>query len=125
MEELKPTARTAVKRRPQRGSYDCEVIHAILDRSLVCHVAFVVDGAPRVLPTLHARLGDRLFMHGAVSNKMLRTASGEDAEICVTATLIDGLVMARSAFHHSINYRSAVIFGRAREVIDHAEKLAA
>ena len=125
MEELQRTTRTTLKRRPQRGSHDREAVNAILDRSLVCHVGFVADGAPRVLPTLHARIDDRLFIHGAVSNRMLRTASGEDAEICVTATLIDGLVMARSAFHHSVNYRSAVIFGRAREVTDRAEKMAA
>lgn len=124
MEEIKPTPRTIVNRMRKRGSYDREVIHAILDRSLVCHVGVVVDGAPRVLPTLHARMGDSVFIHGAVSNKMIRTAA-EGVEICLTAMLIDGLVLARSAFHHSVNYRSVVIFGNATEVTDPARKLAA
>jgi hypothetical protein len=124
MEEIRPTPRTTVNRMRKRGSYDREVVHAILDRSLVCHVGVVVDGVPRVLPTLHARLGDSVFIHGAVSNKMIRTAA-EGVEICLTATLIDGLVMARSAFHHSVEYRSAVIFGVAHEVTDPARKLAA
>jgi uncharacterized protein len=124
MEEIKPTARTTVNRMRKRGTYDREVIHAILDRSLVCHVGVVVDGAPRVLPTLHARLGDSVFIHGAASNRMIRTAA-EGVEMCLTATLVDGLVMARSAFHHSVNYRSAVIFGFATEVTDTQRKLAA
>jgi nitroimidazol reductase NimA-like FMN-containing flavoprotein (pyridoxamine 5'-phosphate oxidase superfamily)/GNAT superfamily N-acetyltransferase len=124
MEEIKPTPRTIVNRMRKRGSYDREVVHAILDRSLVCHVGVVIDGAPRVLPTLHARIDESVFIHGAVSNRMLRTAA-EGVEICLTATLIDGLVMARSAFHHSVNYRSAVIFGVATEVIDTARKVAA
>ena len=124
MEEIKPTPRTTVKRMRKRGSYDREVIHAILDRSLVCHVGVVIDGAPRVLPTLHARIEDRVYIHGAASNRMLRAAAA-GTEICLTATLIDGLVMARSAFHHSVNYRSAVIFGVATEVTDPERKLAA
>jgi nitroimidazol reductase NimA-like FMN-containing flavoprotein (pyridoxamine 5'-phosphate oxidase superfamily)/GNAT superfamily N-acetyltransferase len=124
MQEITPTPRTTIKRMRQRGTYDREVVHAILDRSLVCHVGVVVDGAPRVLPTLHARMGDSVFIHGAVGNKMLRTAA-EGVEICLTATLIDGLVMARSAFHHSVNYRSVVIFGCATEVTDPERKLAA
>ncbi len=124
MEEIKPTPRTIVNRMRKRGSYDREVVHAILDRSLVCHVGVVIDGAPRVLPTLHARIDDRVYIHGAASNRMLRTAA-EGVEVCLTATLIDGLVMARSAFHHSVNYRSVVIFGRATEVTDPERKLAA
>jgi nitroimidazol reductase NimA-like FMN-containing flavoprotein (pyridoxamine 5'-phosphate oxidase superfamily)/GNAT superfamily N-acetyltransferase len=124
MEELRPTPRTIVNRMRKRGTYDREVIHSILDRSLVCHVGVVVDGAPRVLPTLHARIDDSVFIHGAASNRMIRTAA-EGVEICLTATLIDGLVMARSAFHHSVNYRSAVIFGIAKEVTDPERKLAA
>jgi uncharacterized protein len=124
MEELKPTPRTTVNRMRKRGNYDREVIHSILDRSLVCHVGVVVDGAPRVLPTLHARIDDSVFIHGAASNRMIRTAA-EGVEVCLTATLIDGLVMARSAFHHSVNYRSAVIFGVAHEVADPERKLAA
>ena len=124
MEEIKPTSRTTVNRMRKRGTYDREVIHSILDRSLVCHVGVVVDGAPRVLPTLHARLDDSVFIHGAASNRLLRTAA-EGVEVCLTATLIDGLVMARSAFHHSVNYRSAVIFGIATAVTDTPRKLAA
>jgi nitroimidazol reductase NimA-like FMN-containing flavoprotein (pyridoxamine 5'-phosphate oxidase superfamily)/GNAT superfamily N-acetyltransferase len=124
MQEIKPTPRTTVNRMRKRGTYDREVVHAILDRALVCHVGVIVDGAPRVLPTLHARLGDSVFIHGAVSNKMIRTAA-EGVEICLTATLIDGLVMARSAFHHSVEYRSTVIFGVAHEVTDPARKIAA
>ena len=124
MEEIKPTPRTIVNRMRKRGSYDREVVHAILDRSLVCHVGVVIDGAPRVLPTLHARIDESVFIHGAVSNRMLRTAA-EGVEICLTATLIDGLVMARSAFHHSVNYRSVVILGKAQLVEDPAEKMEA
>src|ERR1700733_5783140 len=103
MEELKPTARTTVNRMRKRGTYDREVIHSILDRSLVCHGGVMVDGAPRLLPTLHARLDDSVLIHGAASNRMIRTAA-EGVQVCVTATLIEGLVMARSAFHHSVNY---------------------
>lgn len=124
MEELKPTSRTIVNRMRKRGTYEREVIHAILDRSLVCHVGVVVDGAPRVLPTLHARIDDSVFIHGAASNRMIRTAA-EGVEMCLTATLIDGLVMARSAFHHSVEYRSVVIFGTAMEVTEPTRKLAA
>jgi uncharacterized protein len=124
MEEISSTPRTIVNRMRKRGTYDREVIHSILDRSLVCHLGVVVDGAPRVLPTLHARIDDSVFIHGAASNRMIRTAA-EGVEICLTATLIDGLVMARSAFHHSVNYRSAVIFGIAKEVADPQRKLEA
>jgi nitroimidazol reductase NimA-like FMN-containing flavoprotein (pyridoxamine 5'-phosphate oxidase superfamily)/GNAT superfamily N-acetyltransferase len=124
MEETHRTPRTTVKRMAKRAAYDREVIHSILDRALVCHVGFVADGAPSVLPTLHARIGDRLYLHGSVASHMLRTAA-EGAEICVTVTMIDGLVLARSAFHHSVNYRSAVIFGRAQRVDDRERKLAA
>jgi nitroimidazol reductase NimA-like FMN-containing flavoprotein (pyridoxamine 5'-phosphate oxidase superfamily)/GNAT superfamily N-acetyltransferase len=124
MEEITRTPRTIVNRMRKRASYDRGVVHAILDRSLVCHVGVVIDGAPRVLPTLHARIDDRVYLHGAASNRMLNTAAA-GVEVCVTATLIDGLVMARSAFHHSVNYRSVVIFGRATEVTDPERKLAA
>ncbi|MGH7781965.1 MAG: GNAT family N-acetyltransferase [Candidatus Binataceae bacterium] len=125
MEETRRTPRTTVKRMAKRAAYDREAIHSILDRSLVCHVGFVgADGTPSVLPTLHARIGDRLYLHGSAASHMLRTAAA-GAEICVTATMIDGLVLARSAFHHSVNYRSAVIFGRAMRVDDMAQKLAA
>jgi uncharacterized protein len=122
--ELVKTDRTTVRRLRQRGVYQREQVDEILDEALVCHVGFVVDGAPRVLPTLHARIGDVLYLHGAPANHMLGTAR-EGVEICVTVTLLDGLVLARSAFHHSVNYRSVTLFGRASEVLDRAEKLTA
>jgi nitroimidazol reductase NimA-like FMN-containing flavoprotein (pyridoxamine 5'-phosphate oxidase superfamily) len=118
------TERTAVKRLAQRGAYDRETLNAILDEALVCHVGFVVDGRPVVIPTIHTRTGETLYIHGSAASRMLRTLKG-GVETCVTVTLLDGLVLARSAFHHSMNYRSAVVFGIAREVSDRAEKLAA
>jgi nitroimidazol reductase NimA-like FMN-containing flavoprotein (pyridoxamine 5'-phosphate oxidase superfamily) len=124
MEETRPTPRTTVKRMAKRAAYERAAIHSILDRAIVCHVGFVSDGAPSVLPTLHARIGERLYLHGSAASHMLGIAAG-GAEICVTVTMIDGLVLARSAFHHSVNYRSAVIFGRAVRVDDRAQKLAA
>jgi nitroimidazol reductase NimA-like FMN-containing flavoprotein (pyridoxamine 5'-phosphate oxidase superfamily) len=98
---------------PARGAYDRDTVDAILDAALVSHVGFVHDGHPVVIPTLHARLGDLLYLHGSAASRMLRTLAG-GAPVCVTATLVDGLVLARSAFHHSVNYRSAVVFGQAR-----------
>ena len=118
------TARTTLRRRPSRGSHDTAAIHAILDEALVCHLGFAVDDQPYVIPTIHARLGDRLYVHGAVANRMLEVLRG-GASCCVTVTLLDGLVLARSAFHHSVNYRSVVVLGRARGVDDLAEKEAA
>jgi uncharacterized protein len=107
-----PTDRTRVRRVPQRGQYERETIDAILDETLISHVGFVHDGAPVVIPTLHARLGDRLYLHGSAASRMLRTLE-QGAPVCATATLVDGLVLARSAFHHSVNYRSVVVFGTA------------
>lgn len=124
MTELLKTDRSTVRRLRQRGVYQRDVVDEILDEALVCHVGFVIDGTPHVLPTLHARLGDVLYLHGAPANQMLGTAR-EGWEICVTVTLIDGLVLARSAFHHSVNYRSVALFGRASEVVDTDEKLLA
>ncbi|HKO55851.1 MAG TPA: pyridoxamine 5'-phosphate oxidase family protein [Thermoanaerobaculia bacterium] len=115
------TERTTVRRLPKRGLYDREIIHAILDEALICHVGFVVDGAPVVIPTIHTRVDDTLYFHGSAASRMLRSLRG-GVEACVTVTLLDGLVLARSAFHHSMNYRSAVVFGTAREVTDAAEK---
>lgn len=107
--------RTRVRRLPDRGHYDAATIHSILDEALLCHVGFVVDGAPVVIPTIHWRDGDTLYFHGSAASRMLRSLkNGVDA--CVTVTLLDGLVLARSAFHHSMNYRSVVVFGNAREV---------
>ena len=110
-----PTDRTRVRRVPQRGAYERETIEAILDETLISHVGFVHEGQPVVIPTLHARLGDRLYLHGSAASRMLRTLQ-KGVPVCVTATLVDGLVLARSAFHHSVNYRSVVVFGTATMV---------
>ena len=124
MTDIQPTERTRVRRRPQRGSYDRALIHAILDEGMVCHVGFAAGGQPVVLPMAYARLGERLYLHGALSNRMLRTLR-DGAPVCLTVTLLDGLVLARSAFHQSLNYRSVVVRGTAVEVTDEAEKSAA
>jgi nitroimidazol reductase NimA-like FMN-containing flavoprotein (pyridoxamine 5'-phosphate oxidase superfamily) len=116
------TARTKVRRHPERGAYDRATIDAILDEALICHVGFVHDGAPFVIPTIHARDGDMLYVHGSPGSRMLRNVA-EGIDICVTATLLDGLVLARSVYHHSMNYRSVVVVGRAREVTGRDEKL--
>jgi uncharacterized protein len=119
-----PTPRTNVKRHPERGAYDRATIDAILDEALICHLGFVVDGQPFVIPTIHARDGDVLYVHGSPGSRMLRTAK-QGLDICVTATLLDGLVLARSVYNHSMNYRSALVLGRAREVKNREEKLRA
>src|ERR1043165_6733964 len=121
---LEQTERTKVKRLPERASYDRETIYAIVDEALICHVGFVVEGQPVVIPTIHWRDGDTLYVHGSAASRMLRTLRG-GVDACVTITLLDGLVLARSAFHHSMNYRSVVVFGKAREVSDREEKLRA
>src|ERR1700704_1133540 len=122
--EVARTARTKVRRLAERGRYDWDTIHSILDEGLVCHLGFAVDGRPWVMPTTYARVDNNLYVHGAAANFALKTlASGVD--VCVTVTLLDGLVLARSAFHHSMNYRSVVVFGRATEVADPAEKVRA
>ena len=118
------TKRTKLKRLPKRGHFDRETVYGILDEGFICHVGFVVDGHPVVIPTGYARVDDKLYIHGSQASRMLRTlANGVDA--CVTVTLIDGLVLARSAFHHSMNYRSVVVFGHAVLVDDPEEKLTA
>jgi len=118
------TARTTVKRLPKRGVYERQAIYQILDEGLICHVGFIAEDHPVVIPTGYARVGDELYIHGSQASRMLRTlASGVD--VCVTVTLLDGLVLARSAFHHSMNYRSVVVFGRATEVHEHTKKLQA
>ena len=124
MNNFPQTARTTLKRLPYRGSYDRELIDQILDEGFVCHVGFVVDGQPFVIPTGYARVGGKLFIHGSQASRMLRTL-GKGIDVCLTVTLIDGLVLARSAFHHSMNYRSVVVFGRATMVDDPEEKIAA
>lgn len=123
-ERLTATQRSQIKRLPQRGQYEHEVIYQILDEGLVCHVGFAVDGQPFVIPTAYGRVGDRLYIHGSPASRMLRSLQG-GIEVCVTVTLLDGLVLARSAFHHSMNYRSVVIFGTAMTVEDADQKLEA
>lgn len=118
------TQRTTLKRLPKRGVYDRELVYRILDEGFICHVSFAVDGQPFVIPTGYARVGDQLYIHGSQVSRMLRTLSG-GIDACVAVTLIDGLVLARSAFHHSVNYRSVVIFGRASIVEEREAKLAA
>jgi len=124
MSTITPTPRTQVKRLPKRGAYDRETVFGILDEAFVCHVGFVVDGQPYVIPTNFARVNDTLYLHGSAASRMLRTL-GEGVAVCVTVSLIDGLVLARSAFHHSVNYRSVVILGTARAVEDPREKMEA
>jgi uncharacterized protein len=124
MEAFTPTTRTQVKRLPKRAVYDEDEIFAILDEGFLCHVGFAVEGQPYVIPTGYARRGNELFLHGSPASRMLRTlANGID--VCVTVTLLDGFVLARSAFHHSMNYRSVVVLGKARLVSDPAEKMEA
>jgi nitroimidazol reductase NimA-like FMN-containing flavoprotein (pyridoxamine 5'-phosphate oxidase superfamily) len=119
-----PTERTTLKRLPKRGEYDHASVYQILDEAFICHVGFVADDKPVVIPTSYARIGDDLYIHGAAASRMLRSLE-QGIDVCVTVTLIDGLVLARSAFHHSINYRSVVIFGNASPVNDPAEKIRA
>lgn len=121
MNEIPPTERTTLRRLPRRAVYELEAIHAILDEALICHLGFVVDGQPSVIPTLHVRLGDTLYVHGSPASRMLKTLQ-QGVEVCATVTLVDGLVLARSAFHHSMNYRSVILFGTAHVVADADEK---
>lgn len=118
------TNRTTLKRLPKRGSYDRTVVYQILDEGFICHVGFVAKGQPLVIPTGYARHDETLYIHGSQASRMLRTLS-DGIDVCVTVTLIDGLVLARSAFHHSMNYRSVVMFGRASLVEARDKKLAA
>lgn len=124
METFIPTQRTTLKRIPKRANYECETVYQILDEGLVCHVGFVVDGQPFVIPTAYGRVEDKLYIHGSPASRMLRSLQ-EGIPVCITVTLIDGLVLARSAFHHSMNYRSVVVFGTASIVSNPEEKLEA
>ncbi|MFF4043592.1 pyridoxamine 5'-phosphate oxidase family protein [Streptomyces sp. NPDC001816] len=119
-----PTDRTVPTRSAQKASYDKDVVHAILDEGYVCHLGFVRDGAPVVLPTLYGRVGERLYVHGSTGSRPLRMTGEADPglAVCLTVTHVDGLVLARSAFHHSINYRSVVVHGIAHEVTDPEER---
>lgn len=123
-EIIPPTEKTKLGRIPKRGSFDRTTIYKILDEAFICHVGFVVNGQPFVIPTGYARVKDRLLIHGSAASRMLRAVT-EGIDICVTVTLLDGLVLARSAFHHSMNYRSVVVFGRAQVVSEEHEKLVA
>jgi len=123
-ETLEPTQRTRVVREPHRGSYDRETIDAILDEGFVCHVGFSVDGQPYVIPTMYARVGDAVYFHGSAASRMLRNLAA-GIPVCLTVTLTDGLVLARSVFNHSMNYRSVVALGQATLVNESQEKLAA
>jgi|SRR5208282_5614917 len=120
---IAPTARTRVKRLPQRASYDRDAIYSILDSALLCHVGFAIGGQPYVIPTLHVRIADWLYIHGSAASRMLG-AGAQRTPLAVTVTHVDGLVLARSAFHHSVNYRSVVILGAATLIADPAEKFA-
>ena len=121
LRDLTTTDRTRVRRKSDRGRYDWETIASILDEALLAHVGFAVDGKPWVMPMTFCRIDDQLYVHGAAGNAALR-ALADGAEACVTVTLLDGLVLARSAFHHSMNYRSVMVFGRAEAVTDEDEK---
>jgi nitroimidazol reductase NimA-like FMN-containing flavoprotein (pyridoxamine 5'-phosphate oxidase superfamily) len=121
--ELLQTDRTRLRRATERGSFDRELAYSILDEAYLAHVGLTSDRGPLVLPMTYGRIGDRLYLHGAVGNGLLRAAGG--TEVCVTVTLLDGLVLARSAFHHSMNYRSLVVFATAEPVVDEDEKRAA
>lgn len=120
-EYIEQTTRTKLKRLPKRGHFERETVYKILDEAFVCHVGFCVRNQPFVIPTSFGRIGDRLVIHGSAASRMMRNLS-EEIDVCVTVTLVDGLVLARSAFHHSMNYRSVVVFGKARVINDEQEK---
>lgn len=120
-ENFSVTEKTKIKRIPKRGVYERETINKILDEAIICHVGFAVDNQPFVIPTSFARIDDHLVIHGSAASRMMRSLSKE-IDVCVTVTLIDGLVLARSAFHHSMNYRSVVVFGKAKIIEDEKEK---
>jgi|TARA_B100000678_G_C18061615_1_gene442927 nitroimidazol reductase NimA-like FMN-containing flavoprotein (pyridoxamine 5'-phosphate oxidase superfamily) len=116
------TERTRVRRISDRGHYDQDTIYPIIDEAMICHVGFIQNNNPVVIPTIHARLGNTLYIHGSGASRMLKVITNQN-NICVTISLIDGIVLARSAFHHSMNYRSVVIFGSGRKIDDPEEKL--
>ncbi|MEL7244765.1 MAG: pyridoxamine 5'-phosphate oxidase family protein, partial [Cyanobacteria bacterium J06573_2] len=120
-QQLTPTQRTQIKRLPKRANYETQTIYNILDEALICHVGFTINNQTYVIPTAYGRVEDKLYIHGSPASRMLRTLK-QGIEVCVTVTLLDGLVLARSAFHHSMNYRSVVIFGTATLVNDTEEK---
>jgi nitroimidazol reductase NimA-like FMN-containing flavoprotein (pyridoxamine 5'-phosphate oxidase superfamily) len=119
-----PSLRTRLRRMPARGDFQRETIEAILDEALVSHLGFAVDGDPYVIPTLHARVGDSVYFHGSSASRTIR-ALAAGAPLCLTVTLLDGLVLARSAVHHSVNYRSVIVLGQARAIVEQPEKMIA
>lgn len=121
MDQPPPSDRTTVKRLPKRAVYDRDAIHAILDEGLVCHVSFSINGQPNVVPTIYVRIGESIYLHGSPASRMLQILRRGE-EVCVAVTIVDGLVLARSAFHHSINYRSVVLYGHGAEVIESERK---
>jgi hypothetical protein len=118
------TPRTTLRRKPDRGSHDWETVAAILDEGIICHIAFEAEGQPYAIPTIYGRDGRRLYIHGSPASRMLRSLA-EGVPMCVTVTLVDGIVLARSVFHHSMNYRSVVVLGTAIRIEERAEKLRA
>ncbi len=124
MDDFIPSSRTTLKRIPKRGAYDRDTVYGILDEGFLCHVGFIVEGRPCVIPTAYGRVGDNLYLHGSAASRLLRSL-GESVDVCVEVTLVDGIVLARSAFHHSMNYRSVVIFGNGGIVHESGEKLEA
>ncbi|GAC1619929.1 MAG: pyridoxamine 5'-phosphate oxidase family protein [Candidatus Acidiferrum sp.] len=124
MSEFTPTDRTKVRRKPDRGSYDRELIYSILDEAFVCQAGFIVDGQPFVVPTNYVRVGDKLFLHGSTASRLMRTL-GSGAPFCLSVTLLDGIVLSPTATGHSVNYRSVVVMARAEPIEDPAAKLAA
>ena len=123
-QQLTPTQRTQIKRLPKRANYETQTIYNILDEALICHIGFTVNNQPYVIPTTYGRVEDKLYIHGSPASRMLRSLN-QGIEVCVTVTLLDGLVLARSAFHHSMNYRSVVIFGTATLINNTEEKMEA
>jgi uncharacterized protein len=124
MSNFTPTEKTRVRRKPERGSYDRELIYSILDEAFVCHVGFIADGLPFVVPTNYVRVGDKLFLHGSIASRLMKTL-GSGAPFCLSVTLLDGIVCAPTAVGHSVNYRSVVVLGKAEVVEGEAAKLAA
>jgi len=124
MSEFTPTERTRVRRKPDRGNYDRETIYGILDQAFVCHVGFIADGMPVVVPTNYVRVGDKLFLHGSTASRLMKTL-GSGAPFCLSVTLLDGIVFSPTATGHSVNYRSVVLMGKAEPILDPAAKLAA
>ncbi len=121
MSEFQKTDRTTITRLPNRGVYDKETIYSILDEALYCTVAFVQDGQPFQIPTGFCRIGDKLYIHGSVGSYYMRELAGKKLPVCISITLLDGLVLARSAFHHSVNYRSVILFSTPEKVTDQTE----